>query len=278
VTEPQGQYEGVISRRWAQEAALWAALLIALSPTLHDLVGHWQVHSWSRYSLGFLPLLILAIRADSPGRPMRGPALALLVLCLVGQFAASFASVRYVARPIAGAALAGFLVYRNQARPRTALLAIFLVPAPSMLITRVLGGAELAAGTAEVAARVVNVLGASAAAVGPALTLGGLKLEVAPYWSGLVLALQGLGLAWYYSVRRDLGARSTALALAAALLLAFPVQLGMLVSSALALSAGHPSLAAALLDPGSWLVPLFAVILVGEFAAVPAQVAAINRR
>jgi len=247
-----------------EETALWAALLIALSPTLHDLVDHWRLHSWSRYGLGFLPLLILAIRADRSDLPKNRRALVIVLLCLLGQFLAALASVRYVGRPLAGAALAAFLLYLGRARLRTAVLAVFLIPAPSMLMTRWLDGAELANGFLEATARVLGALGASAQIAGPVLTLGESQLEVAPYWSGVLLALQGLGLAWYYSVRRDLGTRSTAVALVVAVLLAFPVQFGVLVLSSLALWAGQTWLAAAVLDPGSWLVPLFASVSLGE--------------
>ncbi len=267
VREPRAQHERSSHLRWLGETALWLALLVALSPTLHDLMGHWLLHSWSRYSLGFVPLLILAIRADSPGRPLRGPALALIAVCLVGQILASLASVIYVARPLAGAAVAGLLLYLGRGRPRSALLALCLIPVPSMLMNRWLGGAELARSAAEAAASLVSTLGVSVQAVGPILTAGDLQLRVEPQWGGVLLALQGLGLAWYYSVARNLSVRATATALVAAAILAFPVQLAVLVLSALALGAGQPTLAAALIDPGSWLAPLCAALYLGEVRA-----------
>ncbi len=266
VTEQQTECAGGTRPPWFEEVAVWLALLLALSPALYDLMGHWHLHSWSRYSLGFLPLLILAIRGDAPGRPMRGFALALIALCLVGQVIGLFGSVIFVARPLVGVAVAGALVYRGLARPRIALLALCLIPVPGMMMRRGLAAEDLAHFLTGVAASVVSTLGVSAriAGSGSVVMVRDLQLEVGYQWGGVLLAVQALGLGWYYSVRRNLGMRATVVALMVAVLLAFPVQLGVLVSSSLALWAGQPSLAGLLLNPGSWLLPLFMALYLTE--------------
>ncbi|MCP3984889.1 MAG: hypothetical protein GY723_10905 [bacterium] len=249
--------------RWFREVALWLAVLVAVSPTLVDLIDHWSLHSWSRYSLGFLPLLILAIRNDRPAtNPQRIPILLLIAACLLGQILAVLAAAVSIARPLVGVLVMGMLLYRGT-RMRTAVLALCLIPVPNATL-HWLGSPELTQALVKVAATMLNGLGASVHATGRALEWGDLRLAIGPQWGGILLAFQGLGLAWYCGVRRDLGRLATAAALALAVLVAIPVQFALLIASSLALWAGQPSLASLFLDPGSWVLPLFAAFLLGK--------------
>jgi len=240
--------------RPGQEILFWLALLIALSPTLFELTEHWQTNAWARYSLGFLPLLICAVRGGTVGRTYRSIAFWLLLFCLVGQFAVGFVSLPRLARPLAGLAIVAFLLHREQASPRTALLAVFLIPVPSVFIVSILHGNELAGAFAEAGAATLRVFGISATALGREIHTANGELRLTAYWSGLLLSFQALGLGWYYALQRGLGLRSSGIALAAAVPLAFALQLALVVLAAAATAGGAKPLPGLLIDPGSWLI------------------------
>jgi hypothetical protein len=251
------------TRQWFEEGALWLALLLAFSPTLLGLADHWEARSWPRYSLAFLPLLIWSVRHDSAKRPLFREGLALIAVAVVGQFLASLAAVTFVARPLAAMAVIGLLLLRGLASPGTAMLALWIVPVPYMVI-RDLGCDASAAALCSAAATLLSALGAPIAAVGNSLSVGEGRLSVASPWGGLVLLVHMTGLAWYLSRRRGLGYLATAGSLLAAAALALPIQWIAITLAGALLCAGSARTAGLVLDPGSWLAPLLAAVCLGE--------------
>lgn len=257
--EGEGRAE---TRRWLEEGALWLALLLAFSPTLLGLVEHWLARSWPRYSLAFLPLLIWSIRCDSAKRPLFREGLALIIVSVVGQLLASLAAVTFVARPLAAVAVIGLLLLRGLATPGTALLTLWIVPVPYMAIRALAGDAPAAFCSA--AATALGVLGAPVDVVDNTMRVGEARLSVTSPWGGLLIFAHMTGLAWYFSRRRTLGHLATAGALLAAAALALPVQLIAITLAGAFLYAGSASTARFVLDPGSWLLPLLAIVYLGE--------------
>lgn len=257
-----GQDRTATSR--AGDALLWGALFVALSPTLSDLAGHWGTNPWSRYSLGFVPLLALAARALPGDARWRDAAFWTLVVCVVGQFGAGFVAARPVARPLAGLAVAAFLVHRGTTTPRAALLALWIVPVPSMIVVDQLDGRAVAAGLAEGVAALLRATGTAVEAVRGDVRGASGQLAIPAYWSGLVLAFQALGLAWFTAARLRLGVRATMLALAAAAALAFPLQLAIATAAGALALTGNEGAATRVLEPGSWLVALIAGLVVTQ--------------
>jgi hypothetical protein len=250
------------TRQWLEEGALWLALLLAFSPTLLGLVEHWLARSWPRYSLAFLPLLIWSVWHDSAKRPLFREGLALVIVSVVGQLLASLAAVTFVARPLAAVAVIGLLLLRGLAAPGTALLALWIVPLPYMAIRALTGDAPVALCSA--AATLLTGLGAQVDVVDNTLRVGEARLSVTSPWGGLLLLAHMTGLAWYFSRRRALGYLATAGTLLAAAALALPIQLIAITLAGAFLYAGSSSTARLALDPGSWLLPLLAVVYLSE--------------
>jgi len=241
---------------------LWLALLLAFSPTLLGLVEHWLARSWPRYSLAFLPLLIWSVWHDSAKRPLFREGLALIVVAVVGQLLATLAAVTFVARPLAALAVIGLLLLRGLATPGTALLALWIVPVPYMVIRALSGDASGVLCSA--AATLLAGVGAPVDVVGNTLSVGGDRFAVASPWGGLLLLVHMTGLAWYSARRRTLGCLATAGTLLAAAALAVPIQLVAITLAGAFLYLGSSSTARFVLDPGSWLLPLLAVVYLSQ--------------
>jgi hypothetical protein len=240
------------------------ALLVALSPSLYDLARHWVAHPWARYSLGFIPLFARVLVSDTRRPPRRALGLLLIGVSVLGQMLAEVAAFPTVARPLLPTALIGGVLFTGIASPRTALLAFWLVPVPSVLMAQ-LGGDALAAKLADVAATAVTGFGATVIASEGALRTAASSIAVPAQWGGSLLLVQLTGLAWYVGIRRGLSARATAIALVAAAAAAGPLQLGFITAGAAALAQGQAALGAFLVDPGSWLAPLLLAYAIGEW-------------
>jgi hypothetical protein len=241
------------------EWGLWFCLLVGLSFVLRDLVGHWTTAPWSRYSISFLVLLFLAARADSPGPPRKRAGLLLLVVGLVGQtFALSFWIVA-LGRPFAALAVLGMLLYFGTMSLRAALLVLWVVPLPMMVI-EAFGGEAAARGIYVAGAALLEPFGMAFEFGRRVVSSGANELPVAEHQGGLVLAAQMSGLAWYSALRRGLTWGWTARLIAGYALLALPIQFAAVVVTLALLSWGSPRWMIQFIDTATWLLPFLVVV------------------
>ncbi len=238
---------------------LGLALLAAFSPTVLDLLRHWMLEPWSRYSALFLPLLAWCVHRGPASRRRVGAGALLIAGGLALQLLAVLAAAPRVARPALAAGLAGFLLVRGLAPPATALLAGFVVPVPYQLAAQ-LAGLPLAVALFRATAFVLSSVGLALAVDHHALVATTASFDLRPIHAGLPLVVAVTGLALYASRRRSLS-RAAGLELWGRLLLAAcAIQLAAVVLSALALVAGWPGASGVLLESlPVWIVVVLVV-------------------
>lgn len=119
----------------AQPLVLWAALAVALSPSLAELLQHWTREAWARESGVFVPLAIASAVADpARRRPNRVGWLLVAIgigLALFGS-AAGLASLGRLAIPLA---VLGMAYAIGHPSPRVALIALFVIPPPFGIVS-----------------------------------------------------------------------------------------------------------------------------------------------
>lgn len=184
-------------------AALWRGLLwIGLGaagwPVLADLVGLWLQAAWSRYSLAFVPLLVLAAGSERQ-EVSRSSLGALWVAVGVGQaLVASGAGFERYGGP--GLALAVFGLCRAfaMARGAVAALAFGVVPLPHFV-----GAAtspHLEALWSQLSLGIARAVAGTSAETGGSSGLGPLALDAMDTGLPLLVMLGGWG--WYRAARR----------------------------------------------------------------------------
>ena len=235
-------------------AALWLALGVAVFPLLLDLVAYWQDNAWSRYSLVFVALLILAVRAAPPAssRPAVGAILIGLAAC--GSVLAAASGTTF-ARPGVALAIVGLLLLLGQSGVRTALLACWIVPVPWSVSRWLDDGWRISGRLHEGAARVVEPFGVQVdLSAGHTARVGDAEILISHDLAGLPLVAFLTGIAWYLADRDDLSLGRTASLLGAATIAAVPLQL-LLIVVVLALAARGlaPATAAAFLQTAVWV-------------------------
>ena len=246
--------------RVVTEWGLWLCLLIGLSPVLRDLVGHWTTAPWSRYSISFVVLLFLAARADSPRPPRRRAGLLLLALGFAGQTFALTVWISALGRPFAALAVLGMLLFFGTASLRAALLVLWVVPLPTMVIDA-LGGDAATRGLYAAGASLLEPLGMAFDLGRRVVSAGANELSLDGHHGGLVLAVQMSGLAWYSAQRRCLSWRRTAKLIAGYVVLALPIQFAATVAALMLLSWGSPGWMIRVDYTAAWLLPFLVVVL-----------------
>ena len=219
---------------------LGLALLIAFSPVLIDLGRHIVATPWARGALVFPWLVFLAARADRPDRPpasgRRWVALA-LGAALVFQLLAIGGDAIRIARVGVAAAVAIGLWGSGLAGPRTALLALWLLPVPSFAVEALSPGLETAKGRLAAlwpGLGMSDPVGLSA----PALVTGQGAIALTPLEGGVVLAAGLAGLLWARALLRggSLGRCSAGAVIGA--VMAIPLQIVVLVALGQGVSSG----------------------------------------
>jgi len=239
---------------------LWLGLFAALSPVLVDLVEHWIAAPWSRYSISFVVLLLLAARADSPRPASKRAGLLLLILGLAGQVFALAVSKVEIGRWFAAFAVLGVMLLRGGISLRAALLVLWVVPVPSMVIDA-LGGEAIVRQLYAASVTLLEPLGMTFEIGRRAVTSGAGELALAGHESGLLLATHMSGLAWYAAQRRGLARLATARLMAGFALLALPIQFAAVVASLVLLSWGSPAWTTRALASATWLLPCLVVVM-----------------
>ncbi len=253
----------------APGTSLWLGLAwaVAFSPVLMDSLRHLLAEPWARGALIFPWLVFVAARVDRPvaAPPFGRRVVALaLGLALVLQLAAIAGDAVRIARAGVVLAAAVALWGSGTVGPRTAILALWMLPVPSFLVdaaspfleTTVARAAALWPGLS-LAGPMGDAGGAGAmGGAGPALITAAGPIDLAPIDGGLVLAIGLAGVQW---ARAVLGGASLAGCVRAALvgtILALPLQILVLVGvGAMVASGAAPiELARPTLDQVGWVL------------------------
>ncbi len=230
-----------------QEPLTWAATAIALSPTLVELARHLLEQAWTRYSLTFAALIAwraLQVRGE---RERRGPGAALVVGALAVQIGGLLASHPPIGRLALPLAVAGLLAMHGRAAGPALLLPVFLVPLPRSAAWT-MGAAETMHAVLDAALEPLALAGATIAHSGSSVSVDDATLSLTPGYAGGLACVQGIGFALALSIGRGFSAMRTAGAVCAALLVAAPLQLVLLLGAVRLLAAGHAGIAQGLLD------------------------------
>lgn len=230
--------------RGAESALLALGLVVAFSPTWIDWARHAVDTPWSRYALVFPVLFAVAARRER-GAPEAAPRAGLLYMAagLAAELGAAFAGAIRWARP--GLALAAFGWCRRTglARPRTAALLLFAVPAPAFAI-HAGSGALLRGWWAPVTAAWSALGSALPEGVGPGALGDRGALALAPLLAGV---------AWYDGCLQQRRLLPAALISAGCALAALPLAGLLLFAAAGAWTAGADPRQAGLVLRWAWL-------------------------
>jgi hypothetical protein len=245
-----------------RDALLAAALGVALVPVFEEIGRHLVANPWAAYVLGMLPLCALAYaRAERSGRTHRDGAIwvaAALAFELVGLLAGP-AQIGRIAVPLAAI---GFARLRGRPAWAGALLALWLVPIPNLLLRIPSPGLESL--LLHLAALGAALFGASPAVHGVEVAVGDTGLRVLRGDGGVTLAVALAGAGWYVAVRRGAGLAG-AFAGAARFAVAAPfLQLATLTGVVAALPWLGSALAREILTFAPWLATTAAALLLGE--------------
>ncbi|MCP5070255.1 MAG: hypothetical protein GY946_27110 [bacterium] len=248
-------------------------VFVASGPALINLGEHWIAHAWSRYSLLFAPLLVVAVRSDQhdgSGRAQRWLGAGLIVAALVVQLAAVVVSHVQVGRPALALAVVGLLLLRDIASLRCALLALWVVPVPHPLMNA-LGGDTSVEWIFESAAALLAPLGFVYEISRHWVVSGASEFHLRTVYLGLPLLVHLLGLGWYACARRSTDFKTTLGILLLLALSAPAIQFFAIVIALLAVQAGHPAIAGPMLETGPWIVTAAIAIFWVEFRATNAR-------
>jgi hypothetical protein len=256
----------------ALELGLWVALLAAFSPTLTNLGSHWWEQAWPRYSLIFIPLLVWCVRceqaSEEPPRAWRRFGVSLLALSLLMQLVATSGAMPALGRPALALAIIGLLLFRGLTSARCALLALWIIPMPNLVSTR-LAGVACANALYRAVGSLLSPLGLDLEIESEWIRSGTNELQIAPETGGLLMLSLILGLAWYRMLRTGNGVGSMIRDLVPMLLAGAAVQLAAVAAASITLVSGRADTAQAILDL-AWLIPAVAVVAWTETGRRPA--------
>lgn len=228
---------------------LGVASFVALSPLLVDLARHLGAEPWARYAALFGPLLLWAAWSDPLRSPPRADGLLWLAAGVALAFVAVGGGMPRLGRPAIPLAVVGLARLLGRPSPARALLALWIVPVPTVL-TRAAPQLQIALG--ELVERWAGGLRLERAGDHVSLVAAQGALPLLPSDGGIPLAALLAGLAWYGAARRG-----GSLAQAAGQALrwapwALPIQVLALALAVGLLQIGQPAAARAWLDHGVW--------------------------
>jgi hypothetical protein len=242
---------------------LGGALLVAFSLGLFELVDQWLVAPWSRYSALFVLLLGWQLARERDARPSPVLGVGLIVAAAGLQLLSVASAVPAIARIAFVAAVMGFLLLRGFASLRVAVLAVFIVPVPSML-TELLAGQYIAEALFSGAAALLQWLGVTITSAEREVLAGDTLLRIRRYHGGLTTLIATVGLAWYVISGARAPMRHALRLVAGFLSLGVIAQVLGVVLACMAVVAGSESAASTLLDTVGWLVPTVVAVYVLE--------------
>jgi len=146
---------------------------------------------------------------------------------------------------------------------RTALLALWIIPMPSLLAD-VMGGIDLARNLFAAAAELLTRVGLDLQVVRRLVVSGDPELRFSPTSARLPLFVLLSGLGWYRALRLDLRPLATLRSVLLHLLCGVPIQLAAIALELVAFALGAGTASGFLLEPIPWLVSAAAVIVLAE--------------
>jgi hypothetical protein len=217
---------------------------------LVDLALHIAAEPWARYSLVFPPLFAWCLIHDKvPARAGRD-GFAWLALAILLELVAVGGGMTRFARPGLPLAAIGTCRIFGLGPGRTALLALWTIPVPKIVIAFASPGLETT--LLRVASAAAGLLGADVGVEGCRAFAAAGQLELTDSDGGLPLAALLSGLGWYASLRCG-GSLLACLRRAVAwAVLAIPLQLLGVLAAVTALAMGAPAVGRLLLDHGLW--------------------------
>lgn len=253
------------SRCEVRELVLWGALAVAFSASWMDLLRHWTEEAWTRPSVLFLALFVLAAvrdrRRQAPwwgGGVLVAAGLALSLIAFAGSLAR-------LGRPGLPLGIIGMALAMGRPTLAISLLALWVIPPPFAVSNALSPGLEhglawLAAGAAEAGGLHVVLNRRS-------LEIAGATLGIQQTDGGIPLVIYLAGIGWWSAVRAGSGIRDALASAARTAPLGFAAQ-SLLLCIAFALLAGRaPDAARVVLDHGAW--PVLALAL---YRARPAHI------
>lgn len=233
-----------------RNAMLWLGLVGGFSPVVVDLLRHCAAEPWAGYALVFVPLLAVCVR-QSRGDARASPNGYLwIVVGVVIELVAIRADAVRMARPGLALAAIGLCRAFGLASVPASLLALWLVPVPSLILARPSPDLEMA--WARLMLEPLGWLGAQLGMDGARVVAPGGVLELRPSDGGLPLLALLSGLGWYAAVRAGCGvpaAARRALVWGAG---AIPLQALAMWLALAALAGRSPELSRLLLDSVVW--------------------------
>lgn len=232
--------------------ALWAGLAIAFSPVLADLGEHWTEEPWARASLVFPWLVWIAARRDTVtpapatwGRVLVASGIALELLAIGGNV------VRLGRIGLAAAAI-GLCLAAGWTSLRVALLFVWSVPLPAMLLNRSSPGLEMA--VMGIGADLASIVGFHVVHTHEALEGPGGVLAVVPSDGGLATAFVLAGFGWFLAVWQRATIPGILRRAGCAALWSVPIHLTLAFGAAISLGIGlAPTTIRVWLSGFSWL-------------------------
>ena len=239
------------STRPLARALPWLALGFAFGPVLSQFAAELPDIPFG-FSAALSPvLLLLAFRGPEVGVMRRRLAGALIAGGLLAELVGIAGGSWSVARLGLPASILGLALWTGAPGPKTAALALWLVPIPTALFLLTSPGVESA--LAQLGVGTFALLGAQVHASGPLIRVAGGHLELTPFHSGLHLAWVGAALAWYASIRGGATFARGAVRAVRGALLALPLQVVAVWVALALLVSGRAGLASGWLDHGAWL-------------------------
>jgi hypothetical protein len=236
---------------WAtRELVLWAALGIALSPSLVAITRLWVDEPWARPSALFFGLAIATAAREQASRDPRRDGFLLVGIGVVLGVLAAGGGLARLGRPAFAVAVVGLARALGRPSPATALLAVWAIPLPFALFVALNPGLERWLGG--LTAHAATSWGLSASLGMYELEVAGQKLLLRPTDGGLPLMLYLAGIGWWGAARRGGGVHQAAVAAIRLAPFGLAAQVLALAAALALLFGGAPAAARATLDLCAW--------------------------
>jgi hypothetical protein len=244
-----------------RDALLALALAVALAPVVEEIGRHVAANLWATYVLGMAALAAAAYALAEPTGRAHRDGIAWIAAALALELIGLLAGPAQIGRGALPLAAFGFARLRGRPGLAGALLALWLIPIPNLLLRIPSPGLETLFLT--LAARGATLFGAEPVLSGVQVAVGDVGLRVHRGDGGVPLAVALAGAGWYVAVRRGAGlagAAAGALRFAAA---APFLQLATLTGVVAALPSLGSELARSVLTFAPWLAVTAAALALG---------------
>ena len=240
--------------RW--RVVIWLVLLGAFSPVLIDLSRHVESHPWAGTAVVFPWLAWVAARSNPAAdrAPRTSIVWGALLFALLLEVVAVSGDAPRIARVGFVIGLVGLVWGAGWAKPIPALVLIWVVPLPTMLLEILSPGLEHRLGM--LCTGILPNLSFQPLGAGPSLlSSAGESVTLEPSSGGLALLFAFAGLGWFRAAAEGASAFPTVRTAARWSLIGLPIQAAILLAAATSLAAGAQGASAQrVLDHAGWIV------------------------